>query len=457
VITTARPGWLAPNTRLGRGAYLLWGVVLFAVKHNVDRILAARFFGRPWPWLSYVEPLPEVPDGWDAYRFYGVLLLVSLPFITVGVLLTLARLRDAGLSPSLVFLVFVPYVKFLFFAWLALVPSREERIAYRRRRLRHSPWWPDSKIGSAALAILVTELFAMALVRFATGYLRTYGWSLFVGLPFLMGLASVLIASRSRPLGRGEAIGLACLTMLVAGGFLMALAIEGLICLVMALPIVLPLASLGGWVGHLLSGDRDELTLGLKDIGGVVLLFPLLMAGETASLPEPSVYAVTTRVDVAAPPETVWKHVVEFSELPPPTELLFRSGIAYPMRARIHGRGPGAVRFCEFSTGPFIEPIQIWDEPRLLRFAVTQNPPPMEEWTPYRHISPPHLRGFLESQAGQFRLTPLAGGRTRLEGTTWYRHSLWPAAYWKEWSDFVIHRIHTRVLEHIRRQAEAAA
>ena len=369
------------------------------------------------------------------------------------------QLRDAELLRlfTVRFLVFIPYVKFLFFAWMALIPSREERIAYRRRRLRHSPWWPDSKLGSAALAIVITEIFAMALVRFATGYLHTYGWSLFVGLPFLMGLASVLIASHSRPLGRGEAIGLACLTMLVAGGFLLTLAIEGLICLIMALPIVLPLASLGGWVGHLIGGNRDDLTLGLRDIGGVVLLFPFLMTAEMASLPDPPVYAVTTRVDVAAPPEVVWKNVIEFSELPPPTELLFQSGIAYPVRARIHGRGAGAVRFCEFSTGPFIEPIQIWDEPRLLRFAVTQNPPPMEEWTPYRHIAPPHLRGFLESQAGQFRLTPLAGGHTRLEGTTWYRHSLWPAAYWKEWSDFVIHRIHTRVLEHIRRQSEAAA
>src|SRR5262249_12947078 len=161
----------------------------------------------------------------------------------------LARLRDAGLAPSLVVLVFIPYVKFLFFAFLSFAPSREERLAYRRRRLRHSPWWPDSKLGSAALAILVTDGLALILVRLSTGCLATYGWSLFVGLPFLMGLLSVVIASRRNPLTRSEAIGLACLTMLVSGGFLLAFAIEGIICLIMALPIVLPLAALGGWVG----------------------------------------------------------------------------------------------------------------------------------------------------------------------------------------------------------------
>src|SRR5207245_959328 len=38
--------------------------------------------------------------------------------------------------------------------------------------------------------------------------------------------------------------------------------------------------------------------------------------------------------------------------------------------------------------------------------------------------------------------TPLPGGRTRLQGTTWYRHRMWPAGYWRLWCDAVVHRIH---------------
>ena len=45
-------------------------------------------------------------------------------------------------------------------------------------------------------------------------------------------------------------------------------------------------------------------------------------------------------------------------------------------------------------------------------------------------------------------------GRWQLEGTTWYRHNLWPATYWQVWSDYIIHRIHLRVLEHIKERAE---
>jgi hypothetical protein len=51
-------------------------------------------------------------------------------------------------------------------------------------------------------------------------------------------------------------------------------------------------------------------------------------------------------------------------------------------------------------------------------------------------------------------LNELPGGRTKLEGATWYQHTMWPAVYWRLWSDYVIHKIHKRVLEHIRVQAE---
>jgi hypothetical protein len=38
-----------------------------------------------------------------------------------------------------------------------------------------------------------------------------------------------------------------------------------------------------------------------------------------------------------------------------------------------------------------------------------------------------------------------------LEGTTWYTNKMRPAAYWQLWSDMAIHRIHLRVLDHIKR------
>ena len=164
---------------------------------------------------------------------------------------------------------------------------------------------------------------------------------------------------------------------------------------------------------------------------------------EHVAAPVPSVYVVRSTIDIQAPPERVWKQVVAFTQIPPPRELMFRAGIAYPMRAEILGSGVGAERHCVFSTGAFVEPIEVWDEPRRLKFSVTSNPAPMEEWTPYSHIQPPPSTGSW-CRTGAILLTALPNGGTRLEGTTWYRHSLWPAAYWKLWADAIIHQIHLR-------------
>jgi hypothetical protein len=51
-------------------------------------------------------------------------------------------------------------------------------------------------------------------------------------------------------------------------------------------------------------------------------------------------------------------------------------------------------------------------------------------------------------------MTDLPDGRTLVEGRTWYEHRMWPETYWRWWSDAIIHRIHTRVLEHVKVQSE---
>ncbi len=78
----------------------------------------------------------------------------------------------------------------------------------------------------------------------------------------------------------------------------------------------------------------------------------------------------------------------------------------------------------------------------------------MTELSPYRNVHPPHLNHYLRSTHGEFRLIELPGGRTRLEGRTWYQFDMFPSWYWTLWSDLLIHKIHERVLMHIKGLAE---
>jgi hypothetical protein len=176
---------------------------------------------------------------------------------------------------------------------------------------------------------------------------------------------------------------------------------------------------------------------------------PLLDRGGPQLLHE-----LRSAIEIDAPPEVVWDRVIAFPELPPPSWLVRRMGIAYPRRARIDGSGAGATRYCEFSTGAFVEPITVWDPGRRLSFDVASSPPPLRELSPYARIVPPHLDGYFSARRGEFRLVRLTGNRTRLEGSTWYELRIYPDVYWSMFADLIVERIHRRVLAHIRAQSE---
>jgi uncharacterized membrane protein YhaH (DUF805 family) len=453
-----------PTGTISRGSYALIGLLGFALKHNLDRLVAGYGFHRPWTLFNYWVPLRDVARvtelSHDQAVFLGTMVILSLPFIWVGVVLTMKRLRSAGFSTQLVALFFLPFLNLLFFLILCLAPERDtaegnadnKTIPSRPGTLQRI--FPENPLGSAAISLLITVPLGLGVALLGTQELGSYGWGLFVAIPFTMGFGAALVYGIRKPRTMQGCIGVACLAVILLGAALFALAFEGMVCVVMAAPIALPLAAFGGLCAYGVQRRRW-----FQNDAPVLLSILLVFAPgvewmEHIAATPPPTFVVRTSLDIAAPPEKVWHEVVAFSEIPPPTEWMFRAGIAYPIRAEMLGSGAGAERHCVFSTGAFVEPIEVWDEPHLLKFSVTSNPPPMEEWTPYSHIDPPHLHGFLVSEGGQFLLTPLPNGGTRLEGTTWYQHGLWPSAYWQLWSDSIIHRIHLRVLRHIRDEAE---
>jgi hypothetical protein len=307
-------------------------------------------------------------------------------------------------------------------------------------------------LGGVLRSTATATLVGIAMMGLSVVWLRGYGASLFLGTPFVMGFVAGFLFNRDGAQSPLATLGVAYLTLLVVAGLIALLALEGLVCLLMALPLALLLASLGAILGRQIALDGRR----APAVTCLVVALPLLTGFEATGL-HTRLREVRSEVEIDAPVESVWGNVVGISELPPPSELVFRLGIAYPLRARIHGSGVGAVRTCEFSTGPFVEPITVWDPPRRLGFDVRSQPPTMQEWSPYQHVDAPHLVEGLKTERGEFRLVALGPHRMRLEGSTWYRNNLFPQLYWNLWSDAFIHRIHARVLEHVRRRSEARA
>jgi uncharacterized membrane protein YhaH (DUF805 family) len=375
----------------------------------------------------------------------AVMIAWTLPFLWIGVSMTMRRAEDAGRSPFLALLYFVPLVNYATMLILCVLPSRPRTTdplpsvdAQRGHAMR-----------SALLGVGVGLAIAIAMVGVSVMVFGQYGTTLFLATPFVMGAAAAYVFTSNR---RGPRVGRwGWRPHVVAPAAPSCCSLSEASSLVMAAPPAIVMALMGAWLGRALAGRPRS---GTPRIAFVLVPLPLLAAIEVAR-PSPSPSEVLTTIEIAAPPDVVWRHVVTFSELREPPAWFFRLGIAYPRRATIAGHGVGALRRCEFSTGAFLEPITAWEEPSRLAFDVAAQPPPLTEWSPYRHVAAPHLDGYLRVRGGEFRLRPLPGGRTLLEGRTFYQMRIFPAAYWRLWSDALIHAIHQRVLGHIQALSEA--
>ena len=436
-----------------------------AIKYNLDRAVAWFGFQHPWYFWNYFRPhgfagVNAVPPSDQG--FYIALFLTSAPFLILGILLTLRRLRSAGLRMELCLLFFVPVINLIFFAVLCVLPAKEfvspeaakvGTIAPERSGDGWMSWLPTSAVGSAIARTLIVGVIGAVLAYFSTQALQNYGWGLFVALPFAMGLVSVLIYAGRTRRTFASCLLVAILPVAFCGLCLFVAAAEGIICLIMAAPIGLGLSFFGGIVGYIIVGHRN-VPINSATVTLLLLSVPLTMGMEKQAAEAPPLLSVTSSVVIDAPPEKVWPNVISFSVIPPQRDWILRTGVAYPIQARIDGTGVGAIRHCIFTTGEFVEPIEVWDEPRRLRFSVADQPEPMEELSPYPHLKTPHLHGYLESHEGELRLTALPEGKTLLEGTTWYTDRIWPSLYWRFWSDLIIHHIHLRVLNHIKSLSE---
>jgi hypothetical protein len=300
----------------------------------------------------------------------------------------------------------------------------------------------------AITSTCITGWITTAIIIF---YLAQYSFGLFIWLPIVMGAMSTIIYGYNN---QGTKKAYRNVSFITIGFFCIGLlffAMEGVICLLMAAPLGIFFAWIGYLVGYEVIKNKID-----KNLSIIMLLIslPFVTGFEYEINNVSDIKSVVTSVEINASPEIVWKNLIQFSPLDPPKELIFKTGIAYPLNAKIEGKGVGAIRNCNFSTGSFIEPITVWDEPKLLAFDVLDQPEPMKEISPYE-IHPNHLHGFFVSKHGQFKLTVLPNGHTLLEGTTWYNNNIKPNLYWIVWSNYIIHMIHERVLVHIKSESEA--
>lgn len=403
-----------------------------------------------------------VPLGLDDYfwlfpiRQLAMLPHVS-PFVAIGgfafclgisgalALLSLRRAARLGRGGGLALGAMIPTLQILAVLILALLwPHREEADLQRVGEAVPAPPY------QLAIGIFAGAALVVVAVAVSAATMGAYGWGLFVATPFLVGLITGFLANRGHVRSMGDTIGAVAAAGTLGTLALLMLALEGLMCVILILPLAAILAIVGGVIGR---AAAKHLVDPRQPFYSVALL-PLIFLLDAAMPPELPI-ATRAAITIDAPPEAVWASLTadrRVREAPGPVGL---AGLAYPVAGRIAGTGVGAHRHGEFSTGTADERVTIWQPGRALAFRVVRQPPAMEEMSPYRKLQTPHLVGYFDTGETRFDLKRLTGGRTRLTVSASHVLRIDPVLYWGPIARWAIGQNVSRVLRDVQRDAEA--
>lgn len=446
---------------VGRLRYLRVGFTLVLLKYAAESLAIWVSAGRLYYPADFVSPSlndrGQMISGGP--EWLGIAWVIwTAPFLWAAVVMSTRRAEDAGVSQWHGLWILAPYLNLLAMIVLSVLPTSDANRVECSERAERKPQNRGDAGGYLAAALsslLVGVVYAVLVTAFAVYLLGDYGVWVFFGAPLVSGVTSGYLLNRKVPSTISGTLLHATLAVFVLTGMLLAIGWEGAICLAMALPILLFATCAGAVLGREIARSRlNQTNSNERALVGALLVVPVLGTLD-AQLSEPSISVVETSVMIEATPDEVWQVVLAFPPIDAPEPWYFRLGIASPKSAWIDGEGVGAVRHCVFTTGEFVEPITAWQAPHRLAFDVSDQPEPMFELTPYGEIHPPHLEGALRSVRGEFRIENIAAGKTRLIGRTWYQLDMGPRLYWSVWTDWILHRVHERVLNHIRCVTEA--
>jgi len=284
---------------------------------------------------------------------------------------------------------------------------------------------------SFKLTILLTLLYLGIGFAFLHYGLANYGWILFILLPFSLG-----VAIGAMPFKKWAIIGMV-FTVLAFLIFLYLNALEGMICVVMSIPVIIPLVILGIWANKALiaygvfkpTNDLKVLILPL-----VIVLFGMPIEKQISS-GEVKIIEVKTEKIYAYTPEQVYDAIKSVDTLVAEKPFLMKFDLPIPEKCILEKEKVGGIRTCYFSGGKIIEKITELERGKVLRMDVIDYQLTGRTWL-----------GFKEAI---YYFDKVGKNHCKLTRITTYTSVLNPRFYWEPLEKLGIRQEHDYVFDNL--------
>ena len=259
------------------------------------------------------------------------------------------------------------------------------------------------------------------------------GETLFILVPVSAGFSIGIMTRR-----KGEAIATAiALTSPLL--LLILLGAEGVLCALLAFPILLAAIATGLGIGMTVKTlFLDRAKHQTTTIGALLLVGPMMVIGgnqlEQPSLVHPRIEVIRDSVTVNAPPDRVWKDILSIDNIQASKPFLMYIGLPIPERCVVQRPGVGAKRTCYFNNGYIEETVTGWNRPYSMELTIDRT-----------HMPGRHWLGF---ENAEYTLQA-SGNSTVLTRTTTISSHLLPGWYWRPFERLGVKSEHHYILQDV--------
>jgi hypothetical protein len=273
-------------------------------------------------------------------------------------------------------------------------------------------------------------------------------------VPFALGFLTVSVGESQGRWPWSMRIMLPWLPALLSLGCALAIAWEGIICVVIWAPLHLIMTTLGSLVaiglGALERGPR-QMSLAF------CLMLPFVIAPIEKHIAAPvSLRTVATAIEIHAEPDAIWKQI----ERVPPIRIdeqrrTLTQGIGFPrpIEATLSYEGVGGIRHATFEGNVlFVETVHTWEPNQRLAFSIRADTSGIPATTLDEHVT---VGGaFFDVLDGEYRIERIAPSRCILHLASQHRLSTHFNFYAGLWTEFIMRDVQQNILEVIRRRCE---
>src|SRR5688572_1986635 len=285
------------------------------------------------------------------------------------------------------------------------------------------------------ITILLTILLSSAgFALFHFGFIN-YGYTFFILIPLCIGYFLGVKVSWSISFVIAFIIGLVCFFYLLVTAQL-----EGTFCIIILLPLFLPLIILGIWIGslfrkYLYKKKANDLKASLYPL--IILLFSGTIEHFFSSNYEN--VKVESIIHLHYDASTVYDHIKSVDTLDGKKSLLMNLGLSVPQKCVLEKEEVGATRICYFDGGTIEEKVTEIKRGELIKMKVTDYDLPGFKWLKFDDAI-----YFFEAK----------GDSTKLTRITTYWSQLKPRIYWEFWEKQAIEAQHEYVLNDLKRRLD---